>query len=175
MSASDLFTRGGGGTYPKLEELEHKLIMLDCRDAKIEAVPKPQRFGGKPGEMQDRLSADCIVFEDDGSYDVHSDMFFSQVGLINPARKAMKPTSSKPFVLGRVSKVPSSQTKELGMDTPEKVYAGIEEWRDAVSKNKKGVPEPKFAWGLVDFSDEDAAMAMKYINASGPFASADSE
>jgi hypothetical protein len=175
MAADDLFTRGGSGTYPKLEELEGKLIMLDCRDAKIESVQKPKRFGAKDGEMQDRLSADCIVFEDDGSYEVHSDMFFSQVGLINPARKAMKSTSSKPFVLGRVSKVPSGQTKELGMDTVEKVYAGIEEWRDAVSKNKKGVPEPKFAWGLVDFSDEDAMLAMKYINANSPFASADAE
>jgi hypothetical protein len=144
------------------------------KPSKLETFPKPSRFGGKPGETQERITADCIVFEDDGSYEVYDDMYFSQVGIVNPCKRSLKP-GAKPFVLGRVSKVPSKQTKDLGMDTVEKVYAGIEEWRDAVSKNKKGVPEPKFAWGLLDFSDEDVAMAMKYVTDTSPMASAGAE
>ena len=172
MSASDLFGSGGGGSFPKLEDFEHKLILL--KPTKNEIVPKPTRFGGKPGETQERITADVVVFEEDGSYEVVDDMYFSQVGIVNPCKRALK-TGAKPFVLGRVSKVPSKQTKDLGMDTVEKVYAGIEEWREAISKNKKGVPEPKFAWGLLDFTDEDVAKAMAYVNAHSPFADTASE
>ena len=172
MSAPrDLFNSGsGGGAFPKLEEFEGKLILL--RPSKVETVPKPARFGGKPGETQERVTADVVVFEEDGSYDVVEDMYLSQVGIVNPCKKALKP-GAKPFVLGRVSKVPSKIGKDQGFDTVEKIYEGFEAWRDAVSKNKKGVPEPSYAWGLLDFSDEDAQMAMKYVNDTAPFAAAE--
>jgi hypothetical protein len=170
MSANDLFGNGGGGgAYPKLHELEGKLVLL--RPSKVEVVPKPARFGGKPGETQDRATADCVVFEDDGSYEVFDDMYFSQAGIVPACKKALKP-GAKPFVLGRVSKVPSKIGKDQGFDTVEKIYEGEAAWRDAVAKNKKGVPEPSYAWGLLDYSDEDVAMAMKYVNDTSPMASA---
>jgi hypothetical protein len=168
---NDLFNSGGGGgAFPKLEEFEGKLILL--KPSVVETVPKPARFNGKPGETQERVTADVVVFEDDGSYEVTEDMYLSQVGIVGPCKKALKP-GAKPFVLGRVSKVPSKIGKDQGFDTVEKIYEGFEAWRDAVSKNKKGVPEPSYAWGLLDFSDEDVAKAMAYVNATSPFAAAE--
>jgi hypothetical protein len=169
--ASDLFgSGGGGGAFPKIDEFEHKLILL--RPSKVEVVPKPSRFGGKPGETQDRLTADVVVFEEDGTWEETEDMYFSQVGIINPCKKILKPTSQKAFVLGVVSKVPSSIGKGQSppLDTVEKVYAAYEEWREKIAAGKKAV-EPSFAWGLLDFTDEQAAMAMKYVSATSPLAS----
>lgn len=173
MVAHDLFGSGGpAGNYPKLDDLEHKLILL--KPSKVESVQKPARFGAKPGEMQDRATADVVVFEDDGSYETYDDMYFSQKGIVNACKKALKP-GAKPFILGRVSKVPSSIGKDQGFTTVEEIYAGFEAWRDAVSKNKKGVPEPNFSWGLLDFDDKDAETAMAYVAKNSPLASVGTE
>ena len=168
MAAHDLFSGGGGGSYPKVEELEGKLVLL--KPSKLEQVPKPRQFGGQPGEMQDRLTSDCVVFEDDGTYEVFDDMYFSQVGIVNPGKKALKP-GAKPYVLGRVTMFPTADQKKAGVDTTEKLKAARDEWRDAISKGKKGVQEPRYAWGLGDFSDDDVAVAMKYVNETSPLGS----
>jgi hypothetical protein len=165
---ADLFRSGtgGGGKYPKLEELEGKLILI--KPELIEQVPKPAQFGGKPGEMQDRLTADVVVFEDDGSYEEFDEMFLSQAGIVGAAKKCLKP-GGKPFMLGRVSKVPSKIGKDQGFDTTEKIEAGLAEW---LKKGGKG-PKPNFAWGLNDFDENtDLPMAMAYVNANSPFAPA---
>jgi len=166
-SPRDLFGSGGSGAYPKVDELEGKLVLL--KPSKIEQVPKPQQFGGKPGELQDRMTSDCVVFEDDGSYEVFDDMYFSQVGFVNPGKRALKP-GAKPFVLGRVTMFPTGDQKKAGIDTTEKLKAARQEWMDAISKGKK-VQEPRYAWGLGDFSDEDVAVAMQYVNATSPLGS----
>jgi hypothetical protein len=166
--ARDIFgSGGGGGAFPKIDEFEHKLIML--RPSKIEQV---QKYQGKPGELQDRVTADVVVFDEKaGTWDTVDDMYFSQVGIVNPCRKALKP-GAKPMVLGVVSKVPSKQTKEMKppLDTPEKVYEGIKAWRAKIAKGENAT-EPKFAWGLLDFSDEQGALAMKYLESVSPIAS----
>jgi hypothetical protein len=167
----DLFgSGGGGGAFPKIDEFEHKLILL--RPSKVEQVPKPARFGGKPGEMQDRLTADVVVFDEKaGTWDeVAEDMYFSQVGIVNPCKKALKPTSTKPVVLGVVKKVPSKIGKDAGLDTSEKIYEAYEEWRTKIAAGKKA-EEPNYAWGLVDFTDEQADLAMKYMREKSPLAS----
>lgn len=167
---SSLFrSGGGGGNFPKIDEFEHKLILL--KPSKVEQVPKPSRFGGKPGEMQDRLTADVVVFEEDGSWEeAAEDMYFSQVGIVNPCKKALKPNSQQPFVLGVVSKVPSKIGKDAGLDTSEKIYAAYDEWRAKISAGKKA-EEPNYAWGLLDFNSEQQAMAEKYLRETGPLAS----
>lgn len=167
-SPNDLFGSGGGGSYPKLDELEGKLVLL--KPSKVETVPKPAQFGGKPGETQERLTSDCVVFEEDGSYEVFDDMYFSQVGIVNPGKRAMKP-GAKPFVLGRVTMFPTGDQKKAGVDTPEKLKAARDEWMAGLKAGKKGIQEPRYAWGLGDFSDEDVAIAMKYVNDTSPISS----
>lgn len=168
-SAKDIFaTGGGGGNFPKIDEFEHKLIML-----KPSVLEQVQKYRGAPGELQDRVTADVVVFDEEaGTWETIDDMYFSQVGIVNPCRKALKP-GNKPMVLGVVSKVPSKQTKEMKppLDTVEKVYEGIDEWRKKIAKGQNAV-EPKFAWGLLDFSEEQGALAMKYLQASSPFSDA---
>jgi hypothetical protein len=167
-SPRDLFASGGGGgNFPKIDELEHKLVML-----KPSVIEQVQKYRGAPGELQDRVTADVVVFDEAaGTWETIDDMYFSQVGIVNPCRKALKP-GNKPMVLGVVSKVPSKQTKEMKppLDTVEKVYEGIEAWRQAIAKGKNAT-EPKFAWGLLDFTDEQGALAMKYLSSTSPISS----
>lgn len=160
-SAQDLFGKGGGGSFPKVEELDGKLVLL--KPSVIESVPNPEKFGGG---VKDRLTADCVVFEDDGSYEVYEDMYFSQKGLVNPGRKALKP-GAKPFVLGRVRMFPTSELKKTGIDTPEKLQQARADW---LRKGGKG-DEPRYGWGLDDYTAEEAAVAMKYVMDTSPMAS----
>lgn len=165
MSAtSDLFASGSRGAFPSIDELEGKLVIL-----------KPQKIEhgvqGKFG-LQDRATVDVVVFDDKGEVDqTIDDMYFSQKGIVGPCEKALKP-GNKPMVLGRITKTPSKQTREMDppLDTIEKVYAGIEKWRKDIAAGKKTV-EPKFGWGLADFSEDDLAAATNYLNKNSPLAS----
>jgi hypothetical protein len=163
----DLFGSGsGGGKFPKVEELEGKLVLL--KPYVIEQVPKPKDFGGKPGEMKDRLTADCIVFNDeDGSYEVYEEMYFSQSSFVSAGRKHLKP-GAKPFIIGRIGKVPSKIGKEQGFDTPEKIEAGLAEH----FRTKGKAPKPNFAWGMNDVSRDEMLMAFKYVLDTSPMAAA---
>lgn len=155
---NDIFgSGGGGGNFPKIDELENKLVLLIPSVA--EEVPKPKEFGGKPGETQTRITADTIVFSDDSDEpEVYDDMYFSQVGIVNPCKRQLKP-GAKGKVLGRVTKVPSKIGKDQGFDTTEKILKGLEE--HFASNGKK--PKPNFSWGLEPFSDEDGRKAMSYL------------
>jgi hypothetical protein len=162
----DIFgSGGGGGSFPKVEELEGKLVLL--KPSKIESVAQSAEFGGG---VKDRLTADCVVFDEDGSWEEHEDMYFSQVGIVNPCRRALKP-GAKPFVLGRLQKVPSKIGKEQGFDTTEKINDGL---KKHFASNGKS-PKPNFAWGLADFTPEEGQTAMVYLAKSGPLASASAE
>lgn len=156
---NDIFgTGGGGGSFPKVEELNGKLVLLE--PSKAEEVPKPAQFGGKPGETQTRITADCTIFPDtaDGEVEVHEDMYFSQVGIVNPCKRQLKP-GAKGKVLGVIRRVPSKIGKEQGFDTTEKIDEGLE--AHFASNGKK--PKPNFSWGLEPFSDEQGQQAMAYI------------
>jgi hypothetical protein len=165
----DIFgSGGGGGSFPKVEELNGKLVLL--KPSVVEKVAKPTEFGGKPGDTQDRVTADCVVFADDGSWETHEDMYFSQVGIVNPCRRALKP-GAKPFVLGRIARVPSKIGKEQGFDTTDKIEEGLK--AHFASNGKK--PKPNSAWGLLDFTPEEGQMALGYLAKSGPLAQASAE
>jgi hypothetical protein len=71
-----------------------------------------------PGETVDRITADVVIFEDDGTETEISDAYFSQAGLLPPLKNALKP-GNKPFVLGRVIKYPSKSSQKKGIETPE--------------------------------------------------------
>lgn len=163
----DIFgSGGGGGSYPKVADLEGKLVLL--KPSKIEVIPKPERFNPQPGETQERATADCTVFEDDGTWETYDNMYFSQTGLVNPCKKALKP-GAKPFVLGRVGKVPSKPGKLEGFDTTEKIEKALKEHYRTNGK----APKPSYAWGLNEFSEADGQLALKYLASIGGFAAAE--
>ena len=157
----------GGGNFPKLDDLEGSLILL--KPSKIETVPGYQGKG-----TQDRVTADAWVFGpelDPVKVETYTDMYFSQAGIVPSCRQALKP-GGRPFVLGVVSKFPSKALKDKGVDTSEKVNALVAEWLRKGGKGEK----PQFAWGLADFTDEQAAAARSLIDSlqrdSDPFTAA---
>lgn len=155
----DLFAAPtSGGAYPKMDELEGKLIL--CRPSKIETVTGYQGKG-----TQERATADVTVFEEDGTYETFDDMYLSQAGIVPSLRKALKP-GNKPFVLGRVQMFPSKSTKEKGIDTSEKLQTALSEWARKGGKGDK----PQFAWGLAEFTEADAAHARAYLTSLDAFA-----
>jgi hypothetical protein len=164
MNPDDIFgpASGSGGNFPKVEDLNGKLILL--RPSKVEEVPKPARFGGKPGETVTRLTADVTVFPDgDGEPETFDDMYLSQVGIVNAGKRQLKP-GGKPFVLGRVARVPSKIGKEQGFTTTEEIEAGLKAHFASNGKKEK----PNFSFGLLDPTDEDKAQAMAFIVKNSP-------
>lgn len=164
MAQTDLFAAAtGGGVYPKMNDLEGKLVLL--RPSVEERVPGYQGKG-----TQQRITADTVVFEDDGSFEVFDDMYWSQAGVVPSCRKALKP-GSLPYVLGRLQMFPAKTSKDAGIDTPEKLGEALAAWAKKGGKGEK----PQFFWGLDAFTDEDAAHARKYLATIDSFAAPDSE
>jgi hypothetical protein len=164
----DLFRQPtGGGNFPKLDDLEGCLVLL--KPSKLEVVP-----GYKGKGTQDRITADTWVFGpelDPEKVESYSDMYFSQAGIVPSCKQALKP-GGLPYVLGVVTKFPSKDLKASGIDTPEKVQKAYSDWLRKGGKGEK----PQFAWGLAEFTDEQAAAARKLIDKltrdSDPFTAA---
>jgi hypothetical protein len=154
---------GGGGSGLQLDELVGKLILI--KPTTVEMADQKAEYGGG---QKPRMTADVAVFEDDGSYEEHADVFFWQKVLVDAGKRALRP-GAKPFILGRVARVPSGIGKKQGFDTPDKIKAGLADWLKKGGKGEK----PNFAWGLDDYTPEDVATAMTYVNASAPFAGAE--
>lgn len=163
-----LFSSGtGGGSFPKFEEFEGRLVLM--KPSKLEVVPKSAKIGGKAGDTQERVTADVWALNDEtGEWDEYQDMYLSQASIVGASKKALKP-GNPPYILGRAGKVPSKIGKDQGFDTPEKIAAGEAEWLKKGGKGEK----PNFAWGLNDYTDDDVAKAMAYVNAHSPFASSE--
>lgn len=158
---SGLFSSGGGGgNFPKLADLEGKLVLL--KPTVIEKAPAYK----KPGEFVDRATVDCTVFEADGTWETHEDMYFSQTAIVGACKRALKP-GAKPFILGRVQMLPTKDMKNQGIDTAEKLQKAREDW---LKKGAKG-DEPAYFWGFDDFTPADVELAMKFLSENGPLAS----
>jgi hypothetical protein len=154
----DLFgSMGGGGAFPKAEELEGKLLLL--KPSIIEMKPKYK----KPDELAPRATADTVVFEDDGSYEEYEDMFWSQTAITAACKRALKP-GAKPYILGRLAKLPTTEMKKKGVETAGELADLRADW---LKKGAKG-DEPGFFWGFEDFSDADKALAAKYVADKSP-------
>lgn len=161
--SGDLFGGGGGsGIFPKLAELEDKLIMFKATH--VGPAPKYKA----PGEFVDRATVDLVVFDDDGTWETFEDVWFTQPGIVNPSKKALKP-GARPWVLGRVTMFPMKEMKDKGIDTTDKIKAARAEW---LRKGGKG-DEPGYAWGLADFTPAEADLARKYLDSISPFAAAE--
>lgn len=162
-----LFSSGtGGGSFPKFEEFEGKLVLI--KPSKVEVVPKSAKIGGKAGDTQERATADVWVLDDEsGNWDEYQDMYLSQASIVGASKKALKP-GNPPYILGRAGKVPSKMGKADGFTTREEIENGLTEW---LKKGGKG-PKPNYAWGLDPVEPEDAKAAQAYL-ASKTFAAAE--
>jgi hypothetical protein len=157
---SGLFGQPIRSTGAKLEDMEGHLVLF--RPTKLDKGPKYQA----PGEFVDRITADVVVFNTDGSVaEEHSDSYFSQAGLMGPLKNAMKEGNS-PYVLGWVRKYPSKASVNKGIDTPEKLEAALQDWLKKGGKGEK----PQFAWSLADHTPEDVVVATAYIQSKSPVA-----
>jgi hypothetical protein len=162
--ADDLFGAASGGKFPKVEDLEGKLLLI--RPTEVKTVRnKFDKDGSKP--TVERATADVTVFEDDGTYETHLDMYLSQTVLLNACISALKP-GRKPMVLGRLQKVATKETQEkLKIDGDAESFAAARaEW---LKKGGKGI-EPRHVWILAQFTPEDAQAARSYLATLDPFA-----
>lgn len=160
----DLFGGPSSGTFPRVEELEGKLLLI--KPEKIETVRNRfDKDGSKP--TVERATADVTVFEEDGAHETFDGMYLSQIVLLNACKNALKP-GKKPMVLGRLQKAATKETQEaLKIDNSPEAYAEArKEW---LKKGGKGT-EPRGVWILSPFSDEDAAKARSYLSSLDPFA-----
>jgi len=158
-TADDLFGQPTRGAFPKLEELEGRLVLV--KPSKVDVVPGYRNVG-----TQERITADVVILDDpSGEVETYDDMYLSQKGLVPMLKKCLKPGTRHPFVLGRVEMAP---TKDYA-DAAEKaggIKALLEEWAKKGGKGEK----PQFFWNLAEFSPEDAQKARAYLAATDQFA-----
>lgn len=156
----DLFGRPTRGAFPKLEELEGRLVLI--QPSKCETVPGYKNVG-----TQERITADVVVLDGEGAPERFDDMYLSQKGLVPMLKRCLKPGAAHPFVLGRVE---MAATKDY-VDAAEKaggIKKLLEEWARKGAKGEK----PQFFWNLADFTDAEADLARAYIRSTDQFASA---
>lgn len=164
----ELFDRPAGGTYPKVEELEGKLLLI--KPSLVETVRN--QFAKTPEDKQtvERATADVTVFEDDGTEQTYSDMFLSQQVLLNACKGALKP-GRKPMVVGRLVKVATKESREKL-----KIGDSAEDFANARTAWLKGGgkgPEPKHVWILQDFTEEDENTVVKFLQSQSPIGAAE--
>jgi hypothetical protein len=139
----------GGGTYPKVADLFDALVLLT--PVKVETVPK---YRGKPGETQDRLTADLVILDGPRAGEEYDSMWFGQIPIIKAAQTAMR--KGVPSILGRVHRFPINEDKGKYADR-HALEAAIASWRPGA-----GEP-PSFAWALSPFDESDAQKARAYL------------
>lgn len=157
---------GGGGKYPKAEDLLGVLLMIS--PIEITNVPKPPKFGGKPGEMVEQLTADTVVLPDSvddlASAEEYHSMWWGQAGIVGAGKIAKR--KGVPAILGRLWRFPVSEDKKDGTyHTRQDIEAAFVKF-----ENRELKMPPRFAWSLEKFSPEDAEIARAYLaNKKSPF------
>jgi hypothetical protein len=160
---TDLFGRPTRGAFPKVEELDGRLLLI--MPSKIE-----YKIKGQFGE-QDRVTADVIVLDDpdepNGIREIE-DMYISQGGLVPMLARCLKPGAKHPYVLGRLDMFPSKVTREEAEKHPEGIRGVLADWLKKGGKGNK----PQFSWGLSDFTDDEANKARAYLASRDQFSAA---
>lgn len=151
--AGDPFAQPASSLFPKFEQLEGRLLMI--KPSSIELVAKPEKFGGKPGETQERITADMIVL--DGGEIIgeqaptkFADQYITQQSIVGALKGCLKP-GSLPAVLGRLFRFPMKADAAKYPDRHALAKARTE-WR-AIIASGGNAPEPGFTWKL-EFHNE---------------------
>lgn len=159
------------GNFPKVPELWTKLIII--KPTKFEMVPKPPKFGGKPGETVERMTADVVVFGEPGTVpEEYDSMYLSQAGLVSAAKrnyKAGKPT------LGTVHFYPSKLSADKFPEGREQIESNpaMIAWVKAAQDDPEIKPPYNMAWGLEPATPEESKRAIEWWNSRpkpNPFA-----
>lgn len=160
-----------GGQFPKLEDLEGKLVLIRPRLIQNVADRFHRPKAGEAQRMKDRATCDVTVFEEDGSHRTHRGMYISQAGILPQLQTILDDANpNKPFILGVIGDHPNKESKDKGILTREDLKAATAEW---VRKGGKG-DKPGYFWGLDQFTAEQAAVArpvaLAMLNKTNPFA-----
>lgn len=156
----------GGGRFPKIEELEDRLVLI--RPIVVEKVANKY----KDGALTERMTADVIVFDENGGeHETYESMYISQEALVGDGQKTLRRNNpNQPFILGRLGMLPNKGAKEKGITDRAALKKALAEW---VQRGGKG-DKPGFFWGLDAFTDADANLArpvaLALINQDNPFA-----
>lgn len=161
----------GGGSFPKLEDLEDTLVLIRPKAINMVAdrFHKPQ--DGEAQRLKKRATTDVTVFKADGTHTTFRGMYISQVGLVGELERVLEDANpNRPFVLGVVGMLPNKEAKAAGIDTREKLKDALAAW---VKKGGRG-DKPGYFWGLDPATDAQKAVArpvaMAMLNKSNPFA-----
>lgn len=162
--AGDPFAQPASSSFPKIDQMDGRLLLI--RPTKIETVAKPEKFGGKPGETQERITADLIVLDGGelmGEEAPHryTDMFISQQSLVGVLKGALNKRTS---TLGRLFKFPVKA--DLGTyPTRQALAEAIAAWRVEIAAGRNAT-EPRFTWKLEEFTPADADVAREYLKSN---------
>lgn len=146
----------GGGNYPKAADLFGALVMLT--PIEVETVPG---FEGKG--TAERLTADTVVLDGpcQGEY---PSMWWGQSPIVNAGKQSLRRDDGS-IILGRLYRFPQAGNKEK-YPTREAIETALAKWRP-------GKPEVRYAWALEKFTDEDQALAEKYLDGDFEFEKAE--
>lgn len=160
-----------GGAFPKLEDLEDRLILVRPKQVTIVADRFHKPAAGEAQRMKKRATADVTVFNADNTHTTYRNMFISQVGLVGELERVLDDANpNRPFVLGVVGMLPNKAAKDAGITTREALKEAIQKW---VAKGGKG-DKPGYFWGLDAASDAQKnvarPVALAMLNKANPFA-----
>lgn len=149
-----------GGNFPKIDDLFTRLVLMT--PVKLETVPKAEKFGGG---TQERFTAEVVVL-DGGEfefgelpYEVPS-MYFSQANIVSALKAAHRKATP---ILGRIQRQPIKD------DRPKYTVPGTDKYD--LQKFEADLVKDRnlnFAWGIGEFTDADAELAMKYLESKAP-------
>jgi hypothetical protein len=151
-TGGDPFLDPTRGNFPKVGELLHKVLVM---------VPVEVTQTTKPNsnELQDRWSINTTVIHEDGTSETYDEMFWSQTGIANAAKKAFR---EKRPILGTLHLFPVLNTKKR-YQTEEQLLQDedVARW---VSRGGTGLPPTPVAWGLEQVTPEQRKLALAWWN-----------
>lgn len=149
-------TPSGGGSFPKARDFLGCLILLE--HVSIDRVPKPKAKTAE--DMQDRLRADTTIIAAGPNPKTQEyvgecieGMFWSQTPIVAAMKTVLR--NQKSAVLGRLARV--------DVDTDSKLKGTVYDDPDEAAEALQGRMEWDLAWILEPPSEEDKALARKFL------------
>lgn len=149
---------GQPGQSSWFKPLDHFGELLLITPKSVQAVTKPPRNPQDTPKVIDQLTADVVVLDGPKAGTVLKGVWIEQDQLVKAGKRGL---DSGEDVLGRLFRFPQRAVKTVYPDR-HALEQGMQTWRS-------GQPnEPKYAWGLENFTDEDAAVADAYLSGVAP-------
>ncbi len=150
------------------------LVMLKVTSAVFEMVEKPAEYGGKPGDLQERMSVDTAVLDGEHAGHAQEGMWWFNGAVNRDVKRFIAKNPATMLMLGRVSIVPSKletgAAKKLGDE-----FAGYARTKDelpeayAAYRNGKRPKEPNIAVIISEYTPDDAVKAREFLAAHPEF------